>query len=60
MNNTGLNKYITICDWYISVNTVPNISFKYTNIYNSSILNNTRKHYPWNNKNKYNKTIKRL
>ncbi len=43
MNNVGLNKYITMCDWYISVNTVPNISFKYPNMHNSSILNNTKK-----------------
>lgn len=58
MNNVGLNKYITMYDWYISVNTIPNFSFKHTNIFNSSILNNTRKHYPWNNSKQYNKTIK--
>jgi hypothetical protein len=51
MSIVGLQKYVSMTDWYISSDTIPTYTFtkNNSNIYKINNLNNTRKRKPWNN-----------
>jgi hypothetical protein len=50
MTIVGLQKYVSMADWYISSTTIPIYKFikNNTNNYKINNYNNTRKRNPWN------------